>query len=502
MPWILFLTLLIFSITWAKADPAPILTLLYDTDDLTFLPSKTRETGLDASPALSQDQARSLAADLTASLPSAQPEDPIYRAQQLANVGILQTYAGDLTAGDQSLRAALAHFNQSLGLFDPRLTRLLSAIGINGFLREDYDTAEDHFRWSQNVQHRSHGLFAAEQTSNLNWLTRTYLITGQTAAADTAQRYVLGIAEQVLPAGSHALSEVKIGIAAYLGQRAKTISPLAEDLERLLRQTLYTDSLALLDQAILEITAVEGPYSVKLIDALETKAQVYGWRDRNNRLQVKALAQILTIVENQADVTPDQLSDAWLALADGYILTGNEKALSAYRSAWLVANPAPAAEAVTVPIAEPPASLGPELENKVGPAASATDPVLLWPDAYQPMYFSPVIDPDDAEPETGYGVDLQFTISTEGRPRRVTVLRKNVPNREVRWTRTMILNSRYRPALRNGIAEEVSFSLRQIFLPVPATNAAPPEDRASIAVDAAPDAAVNNPTQTPPNDSP
>ena len=48
--------------------------------------------------------------------------------------------------------------------------------------------------------------------------------------ADIAQRYVLSIAEQVLPAGSPALSEIKIGIAAYLGQRAKTISPFADDL--------------------------------------------------------------------------------------------------------------------------------------------------------------------------------------------------------------------------------------------------------------------------------
>ena len=32
---------------------------------------------------------------------------PFIVAKRLANVGILQTYAGDLTEGDQSLRAAL-----------------------------------------------------------------------------------------------------------------------------------------------------------------------------------------------------------------------------------------------------------------------------------------------------------------------------------------------------------------------------------------------------------
>ncbi len=213
MPWI-FLTLLIFSANSTNAEPVSILNLLYNTDDLTFLQNNPQEAASNSTTALSQDQARSLAADLNASLVRDNPEDPIYLAKRLANVGVLQTYAGDLIAGDQSLRAALSQFNQNGGLFDPRLPPLLSAIGINGFLRKDYDTAEDHFRWSQNIQHRSLGLFAAEQSTNLNWLTRTYLSTGQTDAADTAQRYLLRIAEHVLPAGSLALSNIKISHCA------------------------------------------------------------------------------------------------------------------------------------------------------------------------------------------------------------------------------------------------------------------------------------------------
>ena len=476
MPQVL-LTLLILSASWAKGAPAPILTLLYNTDDLTFLQNESSEAA--SGQGLSQDQARSLATDLSESLASDNPEDPIYIAKRLANVGIFQTYAGDLTAGDQSLRAALSHFNQNQGLFDPRLPRLLSAIGINGFLRKDYDTAEDHFRWSQNIQHRSYGLFAAEQTTNLNWLTRTYLSTGETDAADIAQRYVLSIAEQVLPAGSPALSEIKIGVAAYLGQRAKTISPFAEDLDRLLRQTLFTDSIDLLDQAVLEITAAEGPYSVKLIDALETKARVYSWRGRSNRSREQALAQILTIVENQPVVNAEALRDAWLALADGYILTGNRNALTAYRSAWLATNPASAAVEVSALDAQSDISIEPESKSRPVTTAVLTDPVLLWPDAYQPIYFKAVTNPNPMETNTGYAVDLGFTISTEGRAKRIKVLQKNVPNREVRWTRTLVLNSRFRPALRNGIPEEVAFSLRQDFIPRPEKDAATPAPDAS-----------------------
>ena len=117
----ILLTLLILSACLAKAAPDPILSLLYNTDDLNFLESKSNNAALNATPNLSQDRARSLAADLNASLASADPEDPIYLAKRLANVGILQTYAGDLTEGDQSLRAALSYFNQNQSLFDARL---------------------------------------------------------------------------------------------------------------------------------------------------------------------------------------------------------------------------------------------------------------------------------------------------------------------------------------------------------------------------------------------
>ena len=113
MPQVL-LTLLILSASWAKGAPAPILTLLYNTDDLTFLQNESSEAA--SGQGLSQDQARSLATDLSESLASDNPEDPIYIAKRLANVGIFQTYAGDLTAGDQSLRAALSHSAPQLWL--------------------------------------------------------------------------------------------------------------------------------------------------------------------------------------------------------------------------------------------------------------------------------------------------------------------------------------------------------------------------------------------------
>ena len=173
-------------------------------------------------------------------------------------------------------------------------------------------------------------------------------------------------------------------------------------------------------------------------------------------------------------VNAEALRDAWLALADGYILAGNRNALTAYRSAWLATNPASAAVEVSALDAQGDISIDPENKSSPVPTAVLTDPVLLWPDAYQPIYFKAVTNPNPMETNTGYAVDLGFTISTEGRAKRIKVLKKNVPNREVRWTRTLVLNSRFRPALRNGIPEEVEYSLRQDFIPRPENDAATP----------------------------
>ena len=473
----IFLTLISLGPVLAIAAPDPIIRLLYNTNELPILQTQPYEADSKVIPTLSIDQARSLATDLNASLKEDTPTDTVYRAKQLANVGILQTYAGDLSEGDQSLRAALASLNKSQGLFDPQLTPLLTAIGINSFLREDFETAEDHFRWSQNIQHRSHGLFSPEQAPNLNWLSRVYLKTDNATAADTAQRYVLRIAEQNFPAASLTLSDVRVAIAAYLGQRGKTISPFADDLNRLLRQTLFTESLELLDQAILTITKAEGAYAPELIDALETKARVHSWRGGDRRRQEQALEQILTIVQNQADPSAAELSEAWRALADTYILTGNKKAISAYRAAWLATHPTPAIAAITAPVAVGDAPTKPVLEEQPAAVTTATEPMLLWPDSYQPLFFDPVTQPDASAPDNGYAVDLRFTVSTQGRAKRVKVLSKTVPSQEVRLARTIVINSRYRPALRNGIVEEVEITTRQAFIPRPTQEDAPSSDK-------------------------
>jgi hypothetical protein len=103
--------------------------------------------------------------------------------------------------------------------------------------------------------------------------------------------------------------------------------------------------------------------------------------------------------------------------------------------------------------------------------------MLLWPDSYQPLYFDPVTKPDASAPDNGYAVDLRFTVSNQGRAKRVKVLSKTVPSQEVRLARTIVLNSRYRPALRNGNVEEVEITTRQAFIPRPTPEDVPSSDK-------------------------
>jgi len=90
----IFMTLLIFSPLWANANPALILNLLYETDDLAFLHSKASDGNSKTTPIIAEDQARSLAADLSQSILRDDAIEPIYRAMRLTNVGILQTSLG------------------------------------------------------------------------------------------------------------------------------------------------------------------------------------------------------------------------------------------------------------------------------------------------------------------------------------------------------------------------------------------------------------------------
>ena len=126
---------------------------------------------------------------------------------------------------------------------------------------------------------------------------------------------------------------------------------------------------------------------------------------------------------------------------------------------------------------------------------------MLWPAAYQAIYFNRVIPDDDASQDAEYGVELRFTVSKQGRPKRITVLNRNVPSREVRWTRSMVLGSRYRPALRDGIAEEVEMTARQPFIPrpvavAPAEPAAEPDpsQKAPVSENAAAEAEKTPPS--------
>jgi hypothetical protein len=164
-------------------------------------------------------------------------------------------------------------------------------------------------------------------------------------------------------------------------------------------------------------------------------------------------------------------------LADTYILTGNKKAISAYRAAWLATHPTPAIAAITAPVAVGDAPPKPVLEEQPAAVTTATEPMLLWPDSYQPLFFDPVTQPDASAPDNGYAVDLRFTVSTQGRAKRVKVLSKTVPSQEVRLARTIVINSRYRPALRNGIVEEVEITTRQAFIPRPTQEDAPSSDK-------------------------
>jgi len=439
---------------------------------------------------LSQQAAAVLANDLIERLSIDEDVNATEQGQLLSNAGVLQTYSGDLIGGRLTLDESLEMLMTDRHQFDPAIATLVTAIGINAFLQEDFEVAENHFRWSQHIQHREDGIYSANQAKNLNWLTRVYLAEQDFTAADTAQRYILRIARNTYEEGSPELTKVKDGIAKYLAQRGKMISPLSDELQRALRQTLFAEAITLLDENLRSIEANFGPQTLALVDTLETQADIYYWRGNHNRQQERALERALDILRLQPTPSPDRLAAAWFNLADGYVLTGNRKAISAYASGWSLktsaavttSHEAPglssgttAPTAISTATADPSKSPSPSLDiaGAIDTGPLPTQPALLWPEAYAALYFAPVNEakyPADVD----YYVDFSFTISNMGKPKRIRITDRNVPSEEARWARSAIHSSRYRPALVDGVAVPFETTYRQAFTRIAPLSESPP----------------------------
>ena len=432
-----------------------ILDHLYLKDDNSPLHAMVDSNTNAEAEALSKRQAEVMAADINQSLIAGLGEDAYFAATQLANVGILQTYTDDLSRGQANLEAALEQLQSQSTQHDPRLTGVISALGINAYLQSDYEGAEAYFRRSQHIHHRDAGLYSSTQTSNLNWLTRTYLADQRFDAADIAQRYVLDIARRSLQASSPQLNEVKAGIAVYLGRRGSTISPMADEMARANRQRLFSDALLLIDEVIESIERTLGENVLDLIPVLKTKAQIHYWRGGHSRFQNESLERTLTIIQSQEAPSAALLKATWLDLADSYVLTGSRDSMHAYRMAWNIE------PEHTNDLPHPTASDSPS------PDGALLEPVLLKPKAFFPVPtdYRPKSDEDEAAdtPEPLY-VDFDFTISEYGKPRRLKITDRNVPTDEARLARNLLASSRYRPALENGQAKPFPTHFRVLFV--------------------------------------
>ena len=137
-----------------------ILDHLYLKDDNSPLQAMADSNTNAEAEALSKRQAEVMAADINQSLIAGLGEGAYFAAAQLANVGILQTYTDDLSRGQATLEAALEQLQSQSTQHDPRLTGVISALGINAYLQGDYEVAEAYFRRSKHIHHRDAGLYS------------------------------------------------------------------------------------------------------------------------------------------------------------------------------------------------------------------------------------------------------------------------------------------------------------------------------------------------------
>ena len=390
------------------------------------------------------EQAAEFAYDYSNKLLNAEEhaENTALAGQILSNAAVADAALGRYQRASEAFERALRLIEVEYRVFSPNLMNVLLASGITAIHLGKLAEAEDRFRWAQHIQHRQAGVFTIEQTESLDWLTRLHLTQNQFANADMAQRIGLRIAEHNYEYGSDSLSDAKLKAAGYFAERGSKLPFGVEDNYLLSRENMFRESVVLYKAAIASIESSYGEDDPRLIEPLRNFARTRTTQRTSARTAIPILKRVLSIVAKQTEIDPIDYLRAWVELGDIYIITGDKRAHSAYASAW---------ERLE------------KLPDKVEELTHLfAKPKLLYPANLGPIYLEnrpKTVNSDEDE----FYADIRYLINENGRVSKIEIEDKNVPNSYIRILKNVLYNSRYRPSLIDGTAQEFTMTERRPF---------------------------------------
>jgi TonB family protein len=388
--------------------------------------------------------ARPLAERLVTLSETAAGADDLSVATPLINLATTQYQLGEYAAAETSYLRSIKIIEQHVGGFSKPLIAPLHGLGLTYMAANQTDAAIDPLRRAVDISRKIDGLFNAGQLEVLNPLIRCYTQTGQMDDAEREVLYSNRLAESLYGAGTVEVTPTIEKVAQwysdtgrnttarrYYAQALAILQKAKGDNDLLLIPPLrgYASTLRLEYLYGPEQTEITPPPSAALGATLGTAPTGNAdFNPANARLDPNgeaALRNALRIAVKDPHAEPALRAAILIDLGDWFTLSSQKKeALDAYREAWPLVKDLP-----------PP-------QNAV-----LSQPAQL-------LYRTPLvgIKSHRAKPENiieGY-VDLEFTVSSDGRVTGEHVVGKNATDDQEHAVLSAIKKAHYRPRFDQG----------------------------------------------------
>jgi len=392
------------------------------------------------------------------------------------NLGKIQQLLGLHPESERSYTKSIQIVESLNGAFSPELLPLLRDLGSLYYEESNYEFAIEALRKAQHITHRNDGVFSLQQLEFVDSITMLKIKTGQVKDADKQQRFYYAINirnfgeddPRMLPAMnkmadwfkfSAQFREAMITYEKALSIIEKYDMDPAEKLHPLrgLATVIYLKGSCCFDdplgEALHVVTNDPDSDHVDELDAVIHLADMH-------------------MIRKKRTAAKEYYRDAWQRLGDENPLThelfdtpellGVSRIEDVHKAYYLTVEGRSSSNKTVYRMGNSNAgsfkiSIG--RERKAPPAPVIGEPLsLCYSQALELAHTN------DTEDLAQYFVDINFTVTSEGGVRNVSLLDSNAPPKLQRYVTNTLRQTRYRPTFRQGEAVETkNIKLRQTF---------------------------------------
>lgn len=408
-------------------------------------------------------------------------------AVPLHNLATIQRTLQQFDASERNFTRSIDITAGAEGQYSPMLVTSLSQLGVLHYQTQRYADSLDMLRRAQHIAHRNDGVYTLKQLSIVDWITQVNLATEQFLAADLQQRFAY-----------------RINVSNY-GESDQRMIPAMSKLGNWLRDTgQYRQALTIYHKALAVTETSLGDMDLKLVSQLRAISATLYLQGRCCADEPLHRALDIVVHEPSTDAA-DELA-AIMHLADMSLLTSKAgKAKKYYKRAWNMLASEDRINEEAERLFAAPTRLGVSRVSDVVSAyrqAERRRPQSAFVKVIVPaqsnsggvsfsfkrserrprgligkplaLCYPQVLDLvklGSKEDLSEYYMDLDFSVSQEGKVANIALVESNTPSRLSRYVKNILRLTRFRPRLQEG--EPVvtdNISLRQTFAVVQNTN--------------------------------